>query len=192
MPREKYHYYKIYKPFGVLSLFIDNEGRPTLKNLYDFPPNVYPVGRLDMDSEGLLILTDDKSLTDLLLNPAFKHRREYLVQVEGIPDKNDIEKLENGIVIRGRKTLTAEAEIINVPMLPQRIPPIRFRKNVSDSWIKIILIEGRNRQIRKMTAAVGFPTLRLVRSRIENISLDDMQPGEVRELSREEIKELVK
>ncbi len=192
MSREKYHYYKIYKPFGVLSLFIDYKGRPTLKKLFDFPPNVYPIGRLDMDSEGLLILTDDKSLTDILLNPAFRHRREYLVQVEGIPKKSDIENLESGIVVKGRKTLPAEVEIISDPILPPRIPPIRFRKNIPDSWIKLILTEGRNRQVRKMTAAIGFPTLRLVRSRIENISLDDMQPGEVRELSSKEIKELIK
>ncbi len=192
MSREKYHYYKIYKPFGVLSLFIDKEGRKTLKNLFHFPPNVYPVGRLDMDSEGLLILTDDKSLTNLLLNPAFRHRREYLIQVEGIPDKSDIEKLESGLVIKGRKTLPAEAEIIKDQILPPRIPPIRFRKNVADSWIKLILTEGRNRQVRKMTAAIGFPTLRLVRISIENITLDGMQPGEVRELSDEELRGLVK
>lgn len=192
MPLKMYHYYKLYKPFGVLSLFNDQSGRLTLKNLFNFPEDVYPVGRLDKDSEGLLILTDDKSLTDQLLNPSYKHKREYFVQVEGIPKDDDIEKLKTGVVIKGRKTLPAESELISNPALPPRNPPIRFRKNVPDSWIKIVLTEGRNRQVRRMTAAIGFPTLRLVRVRIKNINLDDMIPGEVRELSEEEIEELIK
>lgn len=190
MYREKFHYYKIYKPYGVLSQFTDKDDRSTLKQLFNFPENVYPIGRLDMDSEGLLLLTDDKSLTDFLLNPVNKHRREYLVQVEGLPQKSDLEKLAGGVVINGKKTLSAGVEIISEPVLPPRIPSVRFRKNVTDSWIKIILTEGRNRQVRRMTAAIGFPTLRLVRIRIENINLENMRPGEVRELSYEEIMEL--
>jgi 23S rRNA pseudouridine2457 synthase len=189
MSREKYHYFKIYKPYGVLSQFTDKDGRSTLKQ-FNFPENVYPIGRLDMDSEGLLLLTDDKSLTDFLLNPVYKHRREYFVQIEGLPQKSDLEKLASGIVINGKKTLPARAEIISEPVLPPRMPPIRFRKNVTDSWIKIILNEGRNRQVRKMTAAIGFPTLRLVRIGIENICLENMLPGEVRVLSSEETAEL--
>ena len=188
----KYHYYKIYKPYGVLSQFTDSQKRPTLKGLFEFPVNVYPVGRLDMDSEGLLILTDDKSLTDFLLNPVYKHTREYFVQVEGIPDENSLKLFKEGIIVKEKRTLPAEAELINTPLLPSRNPPVRYRKNIPDSWIKITLTEGKNRQVKRMTAAIGFPTLRLVRIRVENINLNSMIPGEVRELSDIEIKGLVR
>lgn len=176
----------------MLSQFTDTYGRTTLKNLFDIPENVYPVGRLDADSEGLLILTDDKSLTDLLLNPAYKHKREYYAQVEGIPNKKDLEILMKGLLIKGRKTFPAIAEIISDPLLPVRDPPIRFRKNVPVSWLKIILTEGKNRQVRRMTAVIGYPTLRLIRVRIENLFLKNMIPGEVRKLSDGEIEELNK
>lgn len=176
----------------MLSQFSDSEGRETLKNLYDFPENVYPVGRLDSDSEGLLLLTNDKSLTEFLLNPENNHKREYLVQVEGFPRTEELDPIRMGLIIQGRKTKPANAEIIPAPSIPVRIPPVRFRKNVPESWLRIILTEGKNRQVRKMTAAIGFPTLRLVRVRIENISLDKMSPGDVKQLSDAEINQLLK
>ncbi len=176
----------------MLSQFSDSEGRETLKNLYNFPENVYPVGRLDSDSEGLLLLTDDKSLTEFLLNPANNHKREYLVQVEGIPSAKELVPLEKGVIIKGNKTKPAKAEIIPAPLLPPRIPPVRFRKNVPESWLRIILTEGKNRQVRRMTAVIGFPTLRLVRVRMENILLEKMNPGDVQQLSNVEINQLIK
>lgn len=183
-------YFAINKPYGVLSQFTDKEGRRTLKSLFNFPKDVYPVGRLDMDSEGLLLLTNDKFLTNYLLNPKNKHEREYFVQVEGIPTDEAIQKLSDGLVIEGRKTLPAKVKLIDEPDFPPRIPPIRERKTIPTSWLSITLIEGRNRQVRKMTAAVGFPTLRLVRVRIKNILLGELKFGEVRELTKSEIEGL--
>ncbi len=179
---DKKKYFIINKPYGVLTQFTDEQNRPTLASLYHFPKDVYPVGRLDMDSEGLLLLTNDKSLTDYLLNPKHNHEREYFSQVEGIPNKEALQKLCNGIVIEGKKTLPAKARLIDAPNFSPRIPPIRERKSIPTSWISLTLIEGRNRQVRKMTAAVGLPTLRLVRVRIENLFLDDLKIGEVKEL----------
>lgn len=185
-------YYIIHKPYGVLSQFTDKEGRKTLKSLYNFPKDVYPVGRLDMDSEGLLILTNDKLLTDYLLNPLNKHEREYYVQVEGIPTEESLQKLREGVIIQGRKTLPAKVKVINTPDFPERVPPIRFRKTIPTSWLSITIVEGKNRQVRKMTASVGLPTLRLIRVRIKNILLGDLKPGEVRELTKMEINGLYK
>ncbi|HOI28311.1 MAG TPA: pseudouridine synthase [Melioribacteraceae bacterium] len=185
-------YFIIYKPYGVLSQFTDPEGRKTIKSVYNFPENVYPVGRLDMDSEGLLILTNDKMLTDYLLNPKNRHEKEYFVQVEGIPDGKTLLKLENGVVIEGKKTLPARAGMIDNPGFEPRVPPIRVRKNIPDTWISLVITEGRNRQVRKMTAAVGHPTLRLVRVRIKNLTIDGMKSGDVRELTRREIEDLKK
>lgn len=175
-------YFVIYKPYGMLTQFTDTEGRKTLADLFRFPKDVYPVGRLDMDSEGLLLLTNDNNLNHYLLNPKFKHEREYLVQVEGIPDKNAIKSLESSVIIENKKTLPAKAKLLtDLPNVPERIPPIRERKNIPTSWLTLTLVEGRNRQVRKMTAKVGYPTLRLIRIRIEDIYLDNMHPGEVRE-----------
>jgi len=185
-----YQYYKIYKPYGMLSQFTDAGGRLTLKNLHDFSRDIYPVGRLDADSEGLLLLTNDKALTDTLLNPSNKHKREYWVQVEGRPDTKDLMKLEKGVLIKGRQTLPALAEIMPDPAVPLRVPPIRFRKNITETWIRIVLTEGKNRQVRRMTAAIGYPTLRLIRVRIENISLKNMNPGDVKALDDTEIMHL--
>ncbi len=185
-------YYIIHKPYGVLTQFTDKDKRPTLAQLYDFPKDVYPVGRLDMDSEGLLILTNDKELTDFLLNPKNRHEREYFVQVEGLPAEDALDKLKQGIVIKGEKTLPAKAKVIEEPGFPERIPPIRERKNIPTSWISLTLFEGKNRQVRKMTAAVGLPTLRLIRVRIENIHLAGLARGEVRPLRKEEIESLYK
>jgi len=182
-------YFVINKPYGVLSQFSDDKGRKTFKDIFKFPKGVYPVGRLDMDSEGLLLLTDDKTLTDYLLNPVNKHEREYYVQVEGIPSKEDLDKLSKGILIEGKSTLPAIAKNINYNAEP-RIPPIRFRKTIQESWISLILYEGRNRQVRKMTAKIGFPTLRLIRIRLKNIELGELKLGEFRELSPLEIKYL--
>ena len=184
------NYFAINKPFGVLSQFSSKAEVNTLAGLYNFPDNVYPIGRLDKDSEGLLLLSDDKSLTNFLLNPEYKHEREYYAQVEGIPPKEKMIKLESGLIIEGIKTLPAKAKLLNDFTLPSRIPPIRFRKNITDCWISLTLTEGRNRQVRKMTAAIGHPTLRLLRVRIKNILLGDLKPGEVRLLNRNEIKVL--
>jgi 23S rRNA pseudouridine2457 synthase len=181
--KQNFQYFIVYKPYGILTQFTDKEDRKTLAGLYPFPKDVYPVGRLDMDSEGLVLLTNDKRLVDHLLNPKNKHEREYLVQVEGIPAKKDLERLEKGVIIQGRKTLPAKVKMLKeIPVVPERIPPIRCRKNIPSSWLSITLIEGRNRQVRKMTANIGYPTLRLIRIRIEDLKLGTMKPGEVKSI----------
>lgn len=185
--KTSFKYFILHKPYGVLTQFTDDDNRPTLSSLFEFPKDVYPVGRLDMDSEGLLLLTNDKSLTDYLLNPKHKHEREYFAQVEGIPTEEALQKLCGGVVIEGKLTLPAKAKLIEDPNFPPRFPPIRERKTIPTSWISLTLIEGRNRQVRKMTAAVGLPTLRLVRMRIENLFLDDLKVGEVKEINEKDI-----
>ncbi len=162
MSHKSFRYFIINKPYGVLSQFTDKDGRKTLASLYQFPKDVYPVGRLDFDSEGLLLLTNDKSLTDYLLNPGNKHEREYYVQVEGIPGEDDLDKLREGVIIQGKKTLPAKVKIITPTSIPARIPPIRERKNIPTTWISLTLVEGRNRQVRKMTA----------QNRISNIKIN--------------------
>ena len=162
----------------------------TLASLGDFPKEVYPVGRLDKDSEGLLLLTDDKGLNHQLLNARFGHQRTYYVQVEGIPSPEALAQLQAGVTIQvdGKpyRTKPAVAKLLDpAPTLPERNPPIRYRASIPDRWLALTLIEGKNRQVRKMTAAVGFPTLRLVRFSMEKITLDGMEAGEVRELSQE-------
>ncbi|MHB8906988.1 MAG: pseudouridine synthase [Melioribacteraceae bacterium] len=184
-------YFILNKPYGVLSQFSDKENRITLSSLHNFPSDVYPVGRLDMDSEGLLIITNDKLLTDYLLNPKNKHEREYFVQVEGIPSENDLQKLRNGIVLKDGLTLPAKAKIIDEPDFQPRVPPIRERKNIPTSWLSLTLIEGRNRQVRRMTSAIGFPTLRLVRVRINKLFLNEMKIGDVKELQMKEVKKMI-
>lgn len=181
-------YFIIYKPYGVLTQF-SGEG-PTLASLGTFPNDVYPVGRLDKDSEGLLLITDDKWLNHHLLNPRFGHQRTYFAQVEGIPTPEALKQLRSGVTINvdggEYKTKPALAKILDpVPTLPLRIPPIRYRASIPDSWIELTLIEGKNRQVRKMTAAVGFPTLRLVRYSMEKITILGMNVGEIRELDQE-------
>lgn len=181
-------YFITYKPFGVLTQF-SGEG-PTLASLGEFPKEVYPVGRLDKDSEGLLLLTDDKGLNHPLLNPRFAHQRTYYVQVEGIPTPEALAQLRAGVTIQvdGKpyRTKPALVKFLNkAPALPDRDPPIRFRASIPDRWLALTLIEGKNRQVRKMTAAVGFPTLRLVRYSMEKITIEGMGVGEVRELSQE-------
>ena len=183
-------YFITYKPFGVLTQF-SGEG-PTLATLGEFPKEVYPVGRLDKDSEGLLLLTDDKSLNHQLLNPRFAHQRTYYVQVEGLPTPEALAQLQAGVTIqvdgKAYRTKPAVAKLLeDAPILPDRDPPIRYRASIPDRWLALTLIEGKNRQVRKMTAAVGFPTLRLVRFSMEKITLDGMGVGEVRELSQEAV-----
>lgn len=176
------------KPFNVLSQFTDEgSGKRTLADYGPFPKSVYPVGRLDYDSEGMLILTDDNALKHRLLDPAFAHPRTYWVQVERIPDEAALETLRRGVVIEGKKTRPALARLLGGdPELPERVPPIRFRKTVPTSWIELTLREGRNRQVRKMTASVGHPTLRLVRTAIGRLTLGALKPGESRRLNEEE------
>lgn len=187
----EYKYYKIYKPFGMLSQFSKDGDKPVLGELHDFPKDVYPIGRLDTDSEGLLLLTNNRSITHRLLDPKFGHERTYLAQVEGEITEEAIEKLEGPLELKHKgkiyTTKPAKArKLEKAPPLPDRDPPIRYRKNVPDSWIELTLTEGKNRQVRKMTAAVGFPTLRLVRWSIEEITLEGMDVGQVRELSERE------
>ncbi len=175
------------KPYGVLSQFTDKLKRKTLTGFYYFPKDVYPVGRLDMDSEGLLLLSNDKELVDFLLNPINRHEKQYYAQVEGIPDEESLKQLEEGVIIEGKKTLPAKAGIIDDPGFPPRKPPIFPRKNKSVCWLSVVVTEGKYRQVRKMTANVGYPTLRLVRVRIKNIKLGNLKPGEVRELTPGEV-----
>ena len=172
------------KPFGVLSQFTDRgtEGaRATLSDFID-RPGVYPAGRLDRDSEGLLLLTDDGRLQARIADPRFKLAKTYLVQVEGEAAEPALAKLRAGVVLKDGPTRPALAEAIAPPELWPRDPPVRFRKSVPDSWLRLTISEGRNRQVRRMTAAVGLPTLRLVRWRIGEWSLDGLAPGEWREL----------
>jgi 23S rRNA pseudouridine2457 synthase len=192
-----FQYFLIYKPFQVLSQFSPVEGKQTLADYFNVPKDVYPVGRLDYDSEGLLLLTNDKSLNQLLLNPSKAHEREYWVQVEGNITSKALQQLSKGVSIsldgKPYKTLPARAvAIIGEPGLPLRNPPIRFRKNIPTSWLSLTLHEGKNRQVRRMTASVGFPTLRLVRWRIGNITLDNLQPGEFIVLSSSGINQIKK
>lgn len=169
------------KPFNVLSQFTDNTGRPTLK---EFVPvkDVYPAGRLDRDSEGLLLLTDDGKLQKRISDPKHKMQKTYLAQVEGEVTDEAIELLSRGITLNDGPTKPASAKKIPEPELWPRVPPIRERKNTPTSWIEIIITEGRNRQVRRMTAAVGFPTLRLVRSAIGPWNIDQIAQGTFKEL----------
>ncbi len=183
-------YYIIYKPYLAVSQFSPLEGKKTLADYFTLPKDVYPVGRLDHDSEGLLLLTSDTSLNTRLLNPINNHKRTYWVQVEGKISLSAIGRLEKGLKIsidgKPHKTLPAIAQIIEEPLLPPRNPPIRERQTVPTSWISITLTEGKNRQVRRMTAAVGFPTLRLVRYSIENITLETLKSNPLLQLSKEE------
>ena len=166
-----------YKPFGVLCQF-SGEGT-TLKDHIDIP-NIYPAGRLDKDSEGLLILTDDGRLQDTLAHPKHGKHKVYWVQVDGAIDQDACKKLEHGVQLNDGPAQAVHCRLMDPPMLPERDPPVRFRKNIPTSWIEMTLDEGRNRQVRRMTAAVGFPTLRLVRTTVGDYDLGDLSPGEYR------------
>ncbi len=145
-----------------------------------------------MDSEGMLLLSNDKALVDYLLNPQNSHEKEYLALVEGMPTENEMNRFRNGLIIDKKITLPAKIEIVSPTNITERIPPIRKRVNIADYWLKITLTEGRNRQVRRMTAAIGHPTLRLLRTRIKNLFLGDLKPGEIRELTEEEVRTLKK
>ncbi|OCR01711.1 pseudouridine synthase [Oscillatoriales cyanobacterium USR001] len=187
-------YILFYKPYNVLTQFTNNElGQNQCQTLKDYIPipSVYPVGRLDKDSEGLLLLTNDGLLQHRLSDPKFAHPRTYWVQVEGIPNEGAIAQLRSGVTIQNYRTRPAKVEILSAePSLPPRDPPIRYRQNIPTTWLAIALTEGRNRQVRRMTAAVGFPTLRLVRVAIAHLNLNNLAPGEWRELNPEELKPL--
>jgi 23S rRNA pseudouridine2457 synthase len=176
-----------HKPFGILSQFTPDGSRNGTLAEFGFPPGVYPIGRLDADSEGLLLLSDEAGLNTRLLNPERGHLRRYWVQVERIPSRDMLNRLESGIILRGETTRRCRAWILDPqPAIQARNPPIRARKNVPDCWMGMELTEGKNRQVRRMTAAIGHPTLRLLRVAIGNLELGDLAPGSWRELGSPE------
>ncbi len=184
-----FQYFITYKPFEVLSQFTTEEDKKTLKDYFAVAKDIYPVGRLDHDSEGLLLLTNDKNINHRLLHPGFSHEREYWVQVDGKPAQQALQQIQDGVDIKvdGKiyHTKKCIASLFETePNVAVRNPPIRFRKEIPAPWMKLIITEGKNRQVRKMTAAIGFPTLRLIRYRIEEIELANLQPGEMIELSK--------
>ena len=182
-----FQYIAFYKPYGVLSQFTAEGGHTGLSG-FNLPSDVYAAGRLDHDSEGLLLLTNDGRLIKKLLDPAFGHPRTYLAQVERTITQEALDRLGRGVVIKGYKTKPCRAERMEEPLcLPERVPPIRFRKNIPTSWIKLTLTEGKNRQVRHMTAAVGFPTLRLIRVSVGSLTLEGLKPGEWRQVEKTEI-----
>ncbi len=178
-----------HKPYGVLSQFTGDGSPNRALAEFGFPKNVYAIGRLDADSEGLLLLSDEPRWNERLLHPRHAHEREYWAQVEKIPTPESIEKLIKGLVIQGHQTLPCRAWLLEPqPQIPPRVPPIRFRKSVPDCWIGLELVEGKNRQVRRMTAAIGHPTLRLLRVRIGKFWLGDLPAGQWRALSPADIR----
>lgn len=173
----------LHKPYDVLSQFTGGgSGQRTLAG-FRLPKEVYPVGRLDRDSEGLLLLTNERTLVDQLLNPKRAHPRIYHVLVERVPEAAALVQLSCGVLLDGKPTLPCQVRLLDpVPDYPPRVPPVRFRKNVTDCWLEVILTEGRNRQVRRMTAAVGHPTLRLIRAAVGKFRLGSMAAGQWREL----------
>lgn len=178
-----------HKPYDVLSQFSQEPGSlaQTLKD-YIAVPGVYPVGRLDRDSEGLMLLTNNGQVQHRLTDPTFQHPRTYWVQVEQIPDVQALQKLRHGVAIQTYQTRSAQVQLLEDPGLPPREPPIRYRKSIPTAWLEITLTEGKNRQVRRMTAAVGFPTLRLIRVAIGKLRLAGLEAGQWRELTLAELK----
>ncbi|NDJ61615.1 MAG: pseudouridine synthase [Chloroflexi bacterium] len=178
---------RFWKPYDVLTKFTDADGRATLADYID-APGIYAAGRLDKDSEGLLILTDAGALNARLTDPAFSHPRVYWVQVERIPDQAALDRLRQGVDLKDGRTRPAQADLLDTPPdLPERPVPVRYRKHVPTAWLQLTITEGRNRQVRRMTAAVGHPTLRLVRWAIGPVTLAGLQPGEAQPLAPNEI-----
>lgn len=190
-------YFVLNKPYGYVSQFTDEAKHPGLQRLIQLPKDVYPVGRLDSDSEGLLVLTNDNYLKHNLISPQFKHKRTYAVQVDGIATQVHINLLMQGVQIsvegKPYKTLPPNnITLLHNVNFKERTPPVRFRKSIPTSWIELTLIEGKNRQVRKMTAAVGIPTLRLIRTTIEDIKIEDYKEGELKELDKSSIYKMLK
>jgi 23S rRNA pseudouridine2457 synthase len=186
-------YYLLYKPFQVLSQFTSPDGKKCLKDIIEVEKDVYPVGRLDYDSEGLLLLTNDSSINHQLLHPSFEHKRTYWVQVDGAITENALEILRKGVVINidGKQYKTNKAVLKILPediIVPERNPPIRFRKSIPTSWVSIELTEGKNRQVRKMFASIGFPVLRLIRAQLGKYTIDKMLPADILSLTEQEVK----
>lgn len=170
------------KPFNVLCQFTDKDERKTLSDYIEIK-NVYAAGRLDYDSEGLVVLTDDGKLQNKISDPENKMEKSYLVQIEGIPTETDLEKLRKGIKLKDGITKSAKVKIIDDPKVWERNPPIRERKNIPTSWLELKIYEGRNRQVRRMTAAIGYPTLRLIRYSVGEWNINNLQPGEYKILN---------
>lgn len=180
-------YYLIYKPFKILSQFTDENGNKGLGSLYQLNKDIYPIGRLDLDSEGLLILTNDKSLNNKLLNPKNEHKRTYWVEVEGVPDEKAMKRFADGIEInlKGKKHFTKKASIRAIePDISDREPPVNVKKHPTRTWLEVSITEGKNRQVRKMTAAIGHPTLRLIRVAIEDLEVFPLKSGEITQISK--------
>ena len=193
IPLQNKLYYMFHKPYGVISQFTpDQPGQDCLKNWLDVPTDVYPIGRLDLDSEGLLLLTNDHRMNAAILNPKAVILKTYWAQVEGLIAMEEAKKLMDGVMIRsGKKPHLVRAQALQIltdaPSVFPRNPPIRERKNIPTSWISISITEGKNRQVRKMFAAIGFPVLRLIRYRIGTLNLDTLSPGEYRLLSSKDV-----
>lgn len=190
-----FFYAVVYKPYQVLTQFSAVPGKLCLRDFFRVPVDVYPVGRLDYDSEGLLLLTNDQRMNAQLLQPGKGHERTYWVQVDGAITQEALHQLASGVTISvdGKKIQTRPARALlftEAPRVPERNPPIRYRATIPTSWIALTLTEGKNRQVRKMTAAVGFPTLRLIRYQIGNCTLDELTPGAMRRIDSREIRML--
>jgi 23S rRNA pseudouridine2457 synthase len=187
---KKHLYFIIHKPYKILSQFTDEGANRGLRAIFNLPKNVYPVGRLDLDSEGLLILTDDKSLNNKLLNPKHDHKRTYWVEVDGEPTKESLSQFRNGldININGKTHRTKKADVNRItPEMDERDPPVNYKKHPKRVWLEIILTEGKNRQVRRMTAKIGHPTLRLIRVGIEQLNLEPLKSGEISQISEKAI-----
>jgi 23S rRNA pseudouridine2457 synthase len=183
-----FRYILFHKPYGVLSQFTPEDGARSLAE-FGLPKNIYPAGRLDKDSEGLLLLTDDGPLIEKLLNPLNEKPKTYWALVERVPSEDSLEKMRKGLKIENYLTRPCQVKIMDpFPDIPPRNPPVRIRKSIQDVWLEIRIVEGKNRQVRKMTAAIGHPTLRLIRKKMANLELGDLLPGQWREISREDIK----
>ena len=185
-----YKYFITYKPYDMLSQFTEEDGHKGLGTLQKFPRDVYPVGRLDADSEGLLILTNDKRIVSFINNPESKMTKTYLAQVEGIPSDASLAKFKRGLDLnfngKPYKTAPAQVSIVKNPTIPERNPPVNYSKSPTHCWLEIKLTEGKNRQVRKMTAAIGHPTLRLIRTAVHNLSLELYEPGLVIEMKEKD------